>query len=234
MLYKTKGIVLKSFAYGDSSMIVKIFTREKGRQSFILPGMRSRKKNKQSALYQGLNILELIAYQKGEDQLNYIKEAKLHTFYNTIPQDIKKTSILFFLNELLYNSLPEEKNTLLFSFMETQLRKLDETGENINDFHLFFLLEYLRFLGIAPNGNHSDSRPFFNIQTGQFESRQSHRQLDGKNSLLIAQMINREQALRFSLAERQTILDILLQFCSLHIPGFREMKSHKILHTILS
>ncbi len=234
MLHKTKGIVLKSFAYGDSSLIVKIFTRERGLQSFILPGMKSRKKNKQNALYQGLNILELIIYQKGENQLNYIREAKLHTLYHMIPQDIKKTSILFFLNELLYYSIPEEKNTVLFDFIESKLRMLDETNANLNEFHLVFLKDYLRYLGIAPNANHSARQAFFNMQSGQFEMVQSHELLDQQNSLLIAQWLNQEKLRRFSLTERQFVLDILLQFCHIHIPGFREMKSHKILHTVLS
>jgi DNA repair protein RecO (recombination protein O) len=233
MLQKTKGIVIKTFRYGESSLIAKIFTRDYGFQSFFLPAIKSRKKDKQTALYQGMNLLDLVIYQKEGKQLNHIKEAKISTLFHSIPADIVKTSLLFFLNELLYHSIPEERNPMLFQFVENQLYMLEKASRNLEMFHHRFMLEYARHLGIIPLDNYTPEIPFFHIETGRFYPVERGGGISREDSLLIHRLLSDQKEYEFSRYEREVLLSVLLDFYQTHIPGFPELKSNTILKTIL-
>jgi len=234
MLHKTKGIVIKTFKYGDSSLIAKIFTQEYGLQSFFLPAIKSRKKNKQLALYQGMNILDLVIYQKEGKQLNHIKEAKLFTLFHAIPGDIVKTSILFFLNELLYHSLPEERNPILFNFVESQILQLEMTEKIDNSFHLYFMVEYAKYLGIIPLDNYSPDNSYFNVNTGKFYSNTKAGTLNHEQSLLIHKLLSNQKSESFKNDEKRILLSFFLDFYQIHVPNFPQLKSYKVLQTILN
>lgn len=48
MIYSTKGIVLRTIKYGETSVIASIFTESFGVQSYIVNGVRTSGKKKQS------------------------------------------------------------------------------------------------------------------------------------------------------------------------------------------
>ena len=73
MYSQTKGIVLSSVKYSESSIICKLYTDKLGLQSYIVNGVRKKKGG--SAYYQPLNILDLTVYHKNNNQLKRIKEA---------------------------------------------------------------------------------------------------------------------------------------------------------------
>ena len=82
MIDKTKGLVLSYIKYGDSSIICKIFTDSFGLQSYIINGIRN-SKFKNIALYQPLNILNMVVYHKNSSGIQRIKEAKLDVIYSS-------------------------------------------------------------------------------------------------------------------------------------------------------
>ena len=92
MIIKTKGIVLSYIKYGETSIICKIFTETSSIQTFIINGVR-KSKSKNIALYQPLNILDLVIYHKESSGIQRIKEAKLDVIYKSLHLDIKKISI---------------------------------------------------------------------------------------------------------------------------------------------
>src|SRR5580700_1042763 len=60
MIHKTKGIVLRTVKYGETSVIVSIYTELFGLQSYIINGIRTSSKKKGSAkgnLFQPAAIL---------------------------------------------------------------------------------------------------------------------------------------------------------------------------------
>ena len=112
MITKTKGIVLNYIKYGDTSIICKIYTKSFGVQSYIINGIRN-SKSKNIGLYQPLNILDLVVYNKKNSGLNRIKESKLDHPYNSLHLHIKKVSICFFLSEFLSKILQTEEDLSL-------------------------------------------------------------------------------------------------------------------------
>ena len=95
MYHKTKGIVLNSIKYAETSIISKVYTLEFGLQAYIVNGVR--KKNGKSTYYQPLTLLDLQVSNSKQGQLHRIKEAKPHYVFNSIPFDILKSSVALFL-----------------------------------------------------------------------------------------------------------------------------------------
>ena len=56
MLKKTSGIVLSHIKYQETSIIVRIFTRDLGLKAYLVNGVRSMSKGSKIALYQPLTL----------------------------------------------------------------------------------------------------------------------------------------------------------------------------------
>ena len=158
MYLQTKGIVLSSVKYGETSVITKIYTAKMGLQSFIANGVR--KKNGGKAYYQPLNIVELTAYSKKPDGLHRIKEIKIPKTYCSIPYNLLKSSVAMFLSEVLIKCLKvEEKNEDLFNFLECSFVDFDQNDFE-DEFHIQFLVGLSYYLGFFPNMEKSNLKYF--------------------------------------------------------------------------
>lgn len=101
MLKKTQGIVIHYIKYRESSIIVKIFTRDLGLKSYIVNGVRSAKSKSKMALYQPLSLLDLVVYDKENASLNRISEVKLNYPFQRIPFDFHRSGVAMFVGEVL-------------------------------------------------------------------------------------------------------------------------------------
>ena len=110
MIHKTRGVVLSFTRYGESSIIVSIFTELFGVQSYIANGIRSKSSKSKMALFQPLTILELVVYHREHANINRIKELKCFHPYQTIQSDIVKSSVAMFVGEVLYKTLRNESH----------------------------------------------------------------------------------------------------------------------------
>ena len=151
MLKKTAGIVLSHIKYKDSSIIVRIFTRELGLKAYLVNGVRSLGKGSKIALYQPLTLLDLVVYDKENSGLQRISEAKIKHPQRLIPFDMARTSLALFSTEVISRSILEGyQNEELFDFLEESIATLDSPETNLSHFSLVFLLENARHLGFAP------------------------------------------------------------------------------------
>ncbi len=82
MTHKTKGIVLRSVNYGETSVITSVYTESFGLQSYIVKGVRqSTKKGQSKQIYfQPGAILEMEVYHNELKNLQFIKEYKSELF----------------------------------------------------------------------------------------------------------------------------------------------------------
>ena len=120
-LHKTKGIVLRSVKYGESSLIVTMLTELFGVQSYLVNGVRTstKKGSGKANLFQPAAILDLIVYHNELRNLQRIREFKWGHLYNDVLSDIKKNAVASFMVELLAKSLKQpEANEDLFHFVE--------------------------------------------------------------------------------------------------------------------
>ena len=92
MLQKTKGIVLHTLKYNDTSIIVDMYTELSGRASFLVTVPRSRKAAVKSVLFQPLSFIEFEADYRPNATLYRVKEAKSFYPFSSIPYDPYKSS----------------------------------------------------------------------------------------------------------------------------------------------
>lgn len=151
MLKKTRGIVLSHIKYKDTSIIVRIFTRDLGLKAYLVNGVRSLGKGSKIALYQPLTQLDLVVYDKENTGLQRISEAKINAPQRLIPFDMPRTSLALFATEVISRSILEGyQNEELFDFLGESISKLDDPATSLAHFPLVFLLENAKHLGFAP------------------------------------------------------------------------------------
>src|SRR6187431_33577 len=139
MLHKTRGIVFRFTKYGDSSIIVTIFTELFGIQTYIVNGVRSKSAKGKIALFQPLTLLDLVVYYKENASIKRIKEVKCLHQYQTLLTDIRKSSLAMFINEILNKSVKDESHANeIFEYLLSSLTLLDHQETNIENFHLIF------------------------------------------------------------------------------------------------
>jgi len=237
MIVKINAIVLRTIKFSNTSLIVKCYT-ELGLKSYLIKGVLGNRKGKiKAAYFQPLNILELVANHNNKGNLNTLKEVKMSYAYNDIPTDVVKQSIIMFLTEVLNYSLQEEETNLaLFHFLNTSLQFLD-SQKQISNFHLVFLLKLTRFLGFYPQ-TENINYPYFNLQEGSFEIRNSltsiHKQQVNLFKLILGINFDNMNTLKLNKKERQILLNILINYFELHLSGFKKLNSLPILKTIFN
>ena len=60
MLHKTRAIVFKTTDYGESSVIVQLFTEKFGMQSYIINGVKKPKAKITRNMLQPLHLLDVV------------------------------------------------------------------------------------------------------------------------------------------------------------------------------
>jgi DNA repair protein RecO (recombination protein O) len=240
MLHQTRGIALHATKFSETSSVVKIYTELFGLQSYLVKGVRKQKAKIKPGLFQPLTLLDLVVYHKEKSSLQNLKEANYSHPYQAIPFDIRKSSIALFINELVYKTIHEEEpHPELFSFLYNTCLDLDAAGDNFSLFHLVFSLQLTRYLGSMPQFNYSAGTPYLNLREGIFQAvaPEHHDFLDPKMSHLFFQLLKTPEgagaSIQLPAKIRDLLLEMILVYYRLHMPGFREMQSHHILHTVL-
>ncbi|GAA4110638.1 DNA repair protein RecO [Aquimarina addita] len=237
MIINTAAIVIHSIRYGDSDLIVSLFTKSSGLKSYLLKGILKSKKGKiRSSLFQPLTLLEIEANHRNNDTLERLREAKILLPYATLQTDVVKSSLVFFISEILKNSIKEEEaNESLFEYVTTALLWLD-TNENISNFHISFLIKLTQYLGFYPDLSKISCR-YFNLQEGCFQSNNSNLYcIEGENITLLKGFLGTtfeaSMDIRTTRNVRNSILTILLVYFELHLHGFKKPKSLSVLTEI--
>jgi len=248
MLHITKGIALQTIKFSETSIIARIYTELFGLQSYLIKGVRKQHSRIKPGLFQPLTILDLTVYHKVKGNLQSLKEVNSLHPYQSLPFEIMKSSIALFINELICKSIREEEpNQALFDFLLNACIELDSTRSNIAFFPLFFSLGLTRFLGFYPLADNSSGKEIFNLKDGIFqENPPNHKYfIQPPLSALFKELITSEEtSLSYNLPDanqkpetlkaRSELLGQILLYYKLHLPDFKEIRSHKILHTILA
>ncbi|MFT6013605.1 MAG: DNA repair protein RecO (recombination protein O) [Chitinophagales bacterium] len=235
MLIATKGIVFKSIKFQESSLIVKIYTETHGLQTFMVKGIRSIKANGKAAMFQPGMLLDIIMYYQEHKSFKSLREYRASHVYTTVMDDIRKSSVLMFLIEMLDQCIhADTEDEKLFVFINNSLREFDERPFEAN-FHIQFLLEFMKHLGIFPNGQRTSLLSNFNIREGQFTSFSAANSfiLADDESILFNNVLQNE-AFELDRVSRKKVLKIVLDYYSYHLENFKGIKSLKVLETILS
>ncbi|WP_117880165.1 DNA repair protein RecO [Aureibaculum luteum] len=237
MLITSKAIVLNAIKYGDYDLIVKCYT-EQGLRSYMVKRIFKATKGKLApAFFQPLTQLEITANYNSNRTLHFIKEAKISTPYTTIHNNVIKQTMMVFLSEVLSHALKEEEeNQSLFSYLETAFQWLDNHSETPN-FHLVFLMNLTKYLGFYPEKGNQFL--YFDLNEGKFTNHIiSNLYISGKNldyfKALLGTNFDIENELKLNKTNRHELLEILIQYFELHLPGFRKPRSLEVLKAVFN
>ena len=243
MTHKTKGIVLRTIKYGETSLVVTIFTELFGVQTYMVNGARSSKKNPAKANYflPGA-ILDLVVYHAEQKNMQRIREFSWAVLYQQVLSDVIKNCIALYMVELLHKCLKQpEQNAELFYFCEDALLQLDTASKTVTaNFALYFALHLTQFFGFKMSDGYSQSQHILDLQEGYFTNEHPHHQnfIDGENALLTSQLLKAMQPNELAQLKlhHDTRRKLLLQYhdyYALHIPDFGQMKTLGVLHEVL-
>lgn len=238
MILQSRAIVISALKYGDNSLIVKMLTETSGIRSYMVKGVLSSKKGKfKPGYFQPLTLLEIVASHKDKGGLEYLREVKILLHYQSLQTDIRKSTIVMFLSELLNSALQEEEaNDPLFEYLLASFQWLDH-HETVANFHIAFLINLSRYLGFYPDSSKQDL-PFFDLREGEFTSHTLHEVLEGEQleafKLFLGTNFEGLEAIKMNKSERRELLKSLITYFKLHLQGFREPRSLIVLNEIFN
>ena len=239
MLTKTQAIVLHTIKYGETRLIVDMFTRSHGRLSFIVSLPKSAKAKMKKQYFQPLTQLEIETDVRQKAQLQKLCDARLSTAYTTLPFDADKLSISLFVAEFLYYALRgEQQNAPLFDYIASSIGWLDAQPSQYANFHLVFLMRLSRFLGFYPNLEHYHAGDYFDLRESSFcGAAPLHRDFlmpeeAGKLEVLMRMDYPTMHLYRMTHSERNRLLEVALAYYRLHLPDFPEVKSASVLREL--
>lgn len=245
MVHKTKGIVLRTVKYGETSLVVTIFTELFGLQSYLVNGVRTptKKGTAKANLFQPSAILDLVAYHNELKNLQRLKEFRWGHLYQHILSDVRKNAVALFMIELLGKCLKQpEPNDDLFHFTEDALHHLDEANDTVMaNFPLFFALHLAVFFGFRISDEFSGTHSYLDLSEGSFvEERPRHpHYLQDKEAAAVSHILkimqpNELEEVGLNQETRRRITHALEEFYALHIPDFGTMKTLPVLREIMS
>lgn len=233
------GIVLHAVRYGDTSVIVEIYTQAMGAQSFIVRQLRGAKARLRASLWQPLTLVEVVWDHRPMTDLQKPREVSLWMPWKEIPFQPVKTTIALFLGEFLWRALrSEQENAPLFDYMLNALTWLDESDHAIANFHIVFLLHLTRFLGFHPNVDEWEEGDCFDLMAATFvRERPRHPYyIEAEEARLVPKFLRMDirsmQAVGLNGAMRRRALELIILFYRLHIPEFPELKSLAVMSEV--
>lgn len=240
MYIKSEGLVLRTVRYGDNSLIVDIYTLYNGYLSFLVRIPKGKKRTSPRMLFQPLSQLSFDADLRPHSRMYYFKDVRPSVVYCDIPVNIYKVTMVMFLAEFLSHVIAKEgKNEPLYAFLKYALEWLDACKGDFSNFHLVFLIKLTLFIGFYPNvdGYHKDDT--FDLLNGCFspialpaEGRVLPPDRARFVRPLIAMNFDTMHHFHFNHRQRTDVLEVLVDYYRLHVPGFPQLKSLEVLKEV--
>lgn len=179
-----------------------------------------------------LNIQEITYYHRNDSDLGKLTHAESTLAVQHIPFDPIRSSIAFFLAEVLQKCLTHtEKDENLFLFLQQKIIELDNSTQ-LSMFPIQFLLDFTVYLGIEPQIVETEN-VYFNLEEGVFAHNVQRDRFCSENCSAAILSLLRGNEQKLSHALRKEILDVLLIYYRLHLEHFGIVKSKEIVEMVL-
>ena len=237
-----RGIVLRTVKYRDAELIVDFFTLSHGRLSFVTHVSHSSRKSSQGAsFWRPLNLLEFEAELPVPTarRLPRPKDVRVYENYADIPYHPVKSTLALFLSEFLSNVLRDtQSDATLYNYIEYSLRWLDAASHHLANFHLVFMIQLTRFVGIYPNLADCAPLRFFDLVQGTYcDGQPPHSSFLSPEEAQFLPMLSRMNyanmhLFRFSRQQRWRCLEVINNYYSVHFPQFPQLRSLSVLREV--
>jgi DNA repair protein RecO (recombination protein O) len=167
-MHTSEGIVLNSIKYGESSLILRVLTPDRGLRSFLVSGVRKSKSGVGAALVQPLAVAQWVYYDK-PDGLERVKEVKAAVHYTRLYSDVPRTTAALLLIELTAHCHHEPApNPDVYPLLRQSLLFMDENPD-CTHIPVWFAVRLSQVLGFAPEAPEAP-QPCFDLRESSFSS----------------------------------------------------------------
>jgi DNA repair protein RecO (recombination protein O) len=239
MIEKTGAIVLHQLKYTDSGIIVQVYTRKFGRLSFLVKGMRNKKAGRHNIHFQPLSILDLVIYFRASRTIQLLKEFTVTYSPAGLQNNVIKTCTALFIAEVLTSVLKEESpHPELFDYINNSIIYFNESPERFLNFHISFLTGLSPLLGFEPGKREDPDNAFFDLLNGSFvqvpPAHGYYAPADISEILAKFFVTSWDDMDNITLtgSKRNEVLDTLVRYYSLHLPGLKKINSLDILKEV--
>jgi len=147
---KAQGLVLFRRDFRETSIIAEFYTKEFGKISGLLKGIRAEPEKFASNL-EPFSLNEIIFYRKTHSALHLISQTDKIDNFTRIRGSVEKTTMAGFMMELVAQLMqPEDKNEDIFNLALSSLKEL-ETNYNPEKITTIFKIKMLALSGFKPH-----------------------------------------------------------------------------------
>lgn len=247
-IHKTEAIILNKYEFGETSIIANFYTRDFGKLSGILKGIREEPEKIASNL-EVFSYNDIIFYKKRNSALHLISQCDLKDNFNAIRESISKIGVASIMMELMNAIMPpEEENEDVFELILSALSELQSTNDADKILRIF-KIKILALSGFKPHfdsciscGARIFGQSKFSLNRGgllclKCSQKDRTARLVFRGTVSSILYIERNDFknnlnLGMNLAIKKELDLILDAFLNFHLQ--RELKSQKVLNTLVS
>ncbi|MFK7738479.1 MAG: DNA repair protein RecO [Pirellulaceae bacterium] len=148
---KSESIVLRTYPWSETSLIVSLFTRDQGKVSVLAKGARRPKSPFEAAL-DLLSTCSVVFIAKSTDSLDILTEAKLQRRFRAGNRNLLQLYCGYYVAELVdYLTDKGDPQPDVFTLCQRTLNELDTDTQDPRAVILRFELQMLRMTGNLPS-----------------------------------------------------------------------------------
>lgn len=232
-------MVLNTINYNDKYVLSTVFSEDFGCVTYMVAKAKGKSAKVARSLFSPMALLTMDVDHQPLRDIQRVREAQPIIQFYSIPNDMKKTSLVFFVSEFLSRVLKDISDSkVLFGFLEQSTQILEMTNKNIANFHLVFILKLSRFLGFYPNLGDYKKGQYFDLLNGEYVTfRPLHQHYINQQESFALSRLHRitfenMHKYGFTQQERLNIINRMLEYYRLHLYDFPNLKSLDVLHEI--
>ncbi len=234
-LISTEGVICRTVKYGDTSLILDIYSPDLGLRTYIINGVRSPRAKSTASILQVINLVRFVCYDNGDSsKISRIKEIQLAQIFKRLTVDVGRSAVAMVMLEISRNILRvSDDNEAVYQYIRDQLLRLDVVEGSVKHIHIEFLIGLAERLGLGMMDTYGEERPYFDMTEGRFVSMPADLRyaFNRGGSALLASYL-RKVPVSVSRQERKELFDYLLDFYRYHIPDFAALKTLTVLYAI--
>lgn len=234
-------ISLRITRYSDSQSIVTAYSRELGRVAFAVPAGAGRQAARARALTMPLGVVDCQTdVRPGRDILPLRQPVQALALASLRSDPVKQMMAMFIAEVLSLTLQTGEPDSLLFDFIVGSVKFLDSAdAAQTANFHICFLYQLGCRLGIEPDVSTWREGTLLDMDEGRWREMAAYDRggldaVESRAAYAISRMtFENLHRFRFSRAERNRIVDGILDYLSVHYAPLGGLKTLGILRGLL-
>lgn len=237
-LRKEKGIVLRSFKYGETSLILDILTENFGLKSFIIQSVRKAKSRTSPSSVQLMAAVDIDFYLKEDTELFQLKEIRSNRLWISIYSDMRKIAMSMYMAEVTRKVVNKYENHIeIYDLLSLSLEQL-ENSHHAWSLHLWYTVHLKVYSGFSLIQKKIGSDQFYDIRSGDILNVPPNHgfYFDEKMMQLLRELeqlpIEQIDEVIMGRNLKNNMLDNLLEYFKIHIHNFNNIQSLDVLKTV--